>query len=394
MKSGRTSTAERLKKRKSADHPFRCLLEAAPDAIVIVNRDGVIELINSQTERVFGYSRDELLGKPAEILIPERFRDHHPSHKDEYTEAPFVRRIGAERTLTARRKDGSEFPVEIRISPFQSEDGMLVISSIRDISDRVEAEKTICKLNSELEDRVSRRTSALRKANAELHTEIAARQRLEREILEISEREQQRIGRDLHDDLGQCLVGISYLSQALANSLAAASSPDADPAAKITALLNNALALTRSLARGLHPVALKSGGLTASLGDLAERTSGIFLIACRFTGPLIEPVLDQTAATHLYRIAREAVTNAVSHGKASEIHIELFCEPEMTVLSVTDNGTGIAKTNHRNTGIGLRIMNHRADVIGASLGFSVPQTGTGTVVRCAVPGAATCFSKP
>ena len=149
----------------------------------------------------------------------------------------------------------------------------MIIHSIRDATGRVRTEEFIRKLNSELEVRVHERTAALRKANEKLHKEIAARHRLEEEILEISEREQQRIGRNLHDDLGQRLVGISYMSHQLAGALQAIGSPEAGQAAKITALLNDALSLTRSLARGLHPVALKSGGLIAALADLADRTS-------------------------------------------------------------------------------------------------------------------------
>jgi len=378
-------TSERLLTRKNSANPFRCLLEAAPDAIIIVNGGGLIELVNSQTERVFGYTRKELLGKPVEILIPERMRCEHARHREQYAAAPFTRRIGSGRTLSARRKDGTEFPAEIGISPLQTENGMLVISSIRDVSERVNAEQAICRLNAELEDRVNRRTSALHNACGELQKEIAARHRLEKEILEISEREQQRIGRDLHDDLGQRLVGMTYLSQVLANNLAADTSPEAVQAAKITELLKDALALTRSLSRGLHPVALKSGGLTAALGDLAERTSDIFQMDCRFTGPFIEPLLDQTAATHLYRIAQEAVTNAVNHGKAVTIRIDLACQKGTAVLTVTDNGTGMPDHRPDGKGMGLRIMDYRAGVIGASLAFSRPEKHAGTVVKCTIP---------
>jgi len=236
-----------------------------------------------------------------------------------------------------------------------------------------------------LESRVHERTSALRRANAKLRKEIAARHRLEKEILEISEREQKRIGRDLHDDLGQRLVGISYMSHQLANSLTARSAPEAHQAAKITALLNDALGLTRSLARGLHPVALQSGGLMAALADLAERTSEMFQVDCLFAGPASEPRLGGTTATHLYRIAQEAVTNAVNHGRANMIRIELKDGQDRASLSVSDNGTGMpAKPGPRCKGMGLRIMNYRADVIGGILVFSTPDNG-GTKVACTVP---------
>jgi two-component system sensor kinase FixL len=234
-----------------------------------------------------------------------------------------------------------------------------------------------------LETRVHERTSALSRANEKLRKEIAARHRLENEIIEISEREQQRIGRDLHDDLGQRLVGISYLSHLLANELSASGAPEAQQAAKITALLNDALSLTRSLARGLHPVALKSGGLMAALADLAERSSEIFQVDCRFTGPVVEPRLSDSVATHLYRISQEAVTNAVNHGKADVIRIELKAGPDLNVLSVADNGAGLPKLNPRRKGMGLRIMNYRADVIGGTIDFFTSENG-GTTVTCAV----------
>lgn len=235
-----------------------------------------------------------------------------------------------------------------------------------------------------LETRVHERTSALSRANEKLRKEIAARHRLEKEILEISERERQRIGRDLHDDLGQRLVGISYMSHLLANTLAASGAPEAQQAAKITSLLNDALSLTRSLARGLHPVALKSGGLMAALMDLAERTSEIFQVDCRFSSPDAEPRLSDSVATHFYRIAQEAVTNAVNHGKADHIIIRLDAAQERSVLSVADNGTGMPKLNPRRKGIGLRIMSYRADVIGGALAFSISDNG-GTMVTCSVP---------
>lgn len=234
-----------------------------------------------------------------------------------------------------------------------------------------------------LETRVHERTSALRKANKKLRREIAARHRLEKEILEISEREQQRIGRDLHDDLGQRLAGISYMSHLLANALFASNTPEAQQAARITALLNDALGLTRSLARGLHPVALKSGGLMAALADLAERTSEMFQIDCRFTGTAADLGLRDSVATHLYRIAQEAVTNAVNHGKATMIGIEFKAGPGRAALSVADNGTGMPKLSPRRKGMGLRIMSYRVGVIGGTLAISTPETG-GTVVACEI----------
>lgn len=232
--------------------------------------------------------------------------------------------------------------------------------------------------------------TVVRRAMAQLDSEkrLAAaeenRQRLEKEILEISEREQQRIGQDLHDDLGQQLAGIWCLSRVLEGSLTAKKYPEAADAAKITGLLRDALALTRTLARGLHPVALDSGGLIVALDELRRRTSEMFRVNCRCKAP---PTLnvDNAFATHLYRIAQEAVTNAVKHGGAHDIEIELSSNSHNTILSVRDNGVGMPAAALEGRGMGLRIMSYRAGMIGGTLTVESHHNGGGTLVVCTIP---------
>ncbi|WP_168206037.1 PAS domain S-box protein [Geobacter sp. FeAm09] len=211
------------------------------------------------------------------------------------------------------------------------------------------------------------------------------RRLLEKQILDMSSREQQRIGHDLHDGLGQHLTGISFLASALHCQLSGASPEESDDAKQIAEHANAALSLMRSLVKGLCPVNKDAKGLMLSLDSLAANVENMYGIACRFRCD--EPVLihNNLIATHLYYITNEAVNNAVKHSKGSCIAISLSCDGDMIRLAVADNGQGgFLETYNGQKGIGLRTMEYRCKMIGAALRLQ-STASEGTTVTCSLP---------
>jgi PAS domain S-box-containing protein len=215
-------------------------------------------------------------------------------------------------------------------------------------------------------------------------TDVTERRRLEEEILRISEREQRRIAQDLHDGLGQRLAGVSFMTDVLRKNLVASGSHQSAQAGKISRLLNASVAETRGLARGLHPVEEQPHGLMSALSDLAASVTHMFKIRCRFLCP--EPVMlgDNSTATHLYRITQEAVSNAIRHGQARQVEIVLSAVKKKVTLVVRDNGVGMRKANNGKAGMGLRIMDYRAQMIGGNVEIR-PRIPSGTEVNCTLP---------
>jgi len=199
-----------------------------------------------------------------------------------------------------------------------------------------------------------------------------------------AERERQRISHDLHDGLGQLLGGIALKAEVLRQTLAEQAHPEAEAAAEIVKLANEATSQTRLLARGLDPAVPTHVPFSVSLTRLAADTERLYRgVACRLTGDSTRVIESAHTAQHLFRIAQEALTNAVRHGRATRIEIHLTADARDIQLEIRDNGIGVAQ-RALGSGIGLRIMKHRANALGGSLDVVPGKTG-GTVVHCRVP---------
>ncbi|MEN6427240.1 MAG: PAS domain-containing protein [Phycisphaerales bacterium] len=256
-----------------------------------------------------------------------------------------------------------------------------MLGVVQDITDWKKAQTEIRKLNEQLEHRVAERTAELTEANRHLRDEMQRRKHLEKEILEISEREQTHIGRELHDSLGQQLTGIAIMSKVLQQRLASRSPEEAARAGELAQLTSRAIEETRQLSRGLHPVALDENGLMAALQSLASTTESMSGISCRFQCDRPVLVSDASTAVHLYRIAQEAVSNALRHGRARQIRLALTADHNRATLSIVNDGRRFPKHPPRKKGIGLQVMGYRAEVIGGILTIQQGPTG-GTQVTC------------
>jgi len=228
-----------------------------------------------------------------------------------------------------------------------------------------------------LEERVVERTSAL-------EAQIAEKRELEENILEISDREQARIGQDLHDGLCQQLVSAAFSANMLKEIVAEKFTPAVRDTNRIADMIDDAITQARNLARGLYPVRLETEGLEMALRELAPTVGRRFELACIIDCPTPVPVGKPSVAIHLYRIAQEAAINAAKHAKAKRITISLTAADERILLAVEDDGVGFGKEASNPAGMGLSIMEYRARMIGADFTIGAGKNG-GIRVACEIP---------
>ncbi|HVV73448.1 MAG TPA: PAS domain S-box protein, partial [Verrucomicrobiae bacterium] len=261
---------------------------------------------------------------------------------------------------------------------------LAITTDIAQFIQRRRAEEALRRAHDELEMRVQQRTAELKAANDQLQGSIIERKRLETELLDITERERRRIGLDLHDDLGQKLSGIALMTKGLELRLAKDKAEGAKDAARIHSLVQQAMSHASDLAHDLATLDLAEKDLPGALEELAARARQLFGISCKFARTGVIPALDSGVIGQLYKVAQEAVTNAIKHGKANRVNISLTNGDNRLKLVIQNDGLPFPDLRSDATGMGLRIMNYRANLIGAALDIRA-KGNTGTVVTCSVP---------
>ena len=322
------------------------MFELLHEGVVVIDINNMIRMVNPAFERMFGFQAGTAIDTSIDDLIaqpPGMRRDHLDQHLlGMITEPPGLTPV----EFKCRRRDGSIFDAAC--------------------------------------------VATLTHVDAETHrlaviTDVTERRGLEREILEIAGREQLRIGSDLHDGLGQDLTGVALMLRSVVAQLRKENSSARTDVKDIISLVNGAIESTRARARGLAPVGADRGGLIAGLQSMAVRGMERYGVRAHFNTSLKEPLtLDDGAATHLYRIAQEAFTNAIRHGRVTQVTIDLATADGTLTLSIQDNGRGFDERNATNNGMGMKLMRYRAQMLGGDVTIA-NNKGGGVVVRCTCP---------
>jgi len=337
-----TEHKQAMQSLQDSEHRISSIVENLADCLITIDERGMIESVNPAATTVFGFRPAELIGCNVQMLMPPPARNEHDQHISRYLRTGRARIIGARRELQGQRKDRTVFPIELTVSECAIGGRRKFIGIIRDITER---------------------------------------KRLEGEIQHISEIEKQRLGRDLHDGLSQQLTAVRLLASDLESALVERSLPEARDAARIVRELEQAGRQTHDLARGLFPVVLQRGSIVPALQELAATVADLFRIKCEVAAPRDIRLADPVAARQLYRIAQEAINNAIKHSHGHHVWVQLVECKGRIILTVKDDGVGISKKALKYTDMGLRIMQYRAGILHADLTVTRARGG-GTLVTC------------
>lgn len=371
INTGTVAVIRDITERKRAEQKFRDLLDAAPDATVIVNDKGIIQMVNMRAEELFLYKREELVGEPVERLLPGEIAAMHKQHRQNYMKEPRVRPMGVGMALLAERKDGTRFPVEISLSPLQTDEGVLVSASIRDITERRIIEQKLKQFNEDLEQQVLKRTGELRQLSAHL--------------VDIREQERIRISREIHDELGQQLTGLKMDVAWLSKKTAGDDEPVKRKFSGLLGLLDEMVKTVRRISTELRPAVLDDFGLLPAIEWHSTEFEKRFGIKVQLSIPDTTLILPAEKATGIFRVYQEALTNIARHAEATVITTSIVVNEVELRLTIADDGKGFdpKEAGNKKT-LGLLGMRERIFMMNGQYELS-SAPGEGTAVTLIIP---------